>query len=298
MHLSKLSTINSIKIIKDGEFYSLGLLSHHQPKMLVTLYDASYTKKLITNKHISCVLTTKDLAKGLSDKFALGVCDDPMRSFYAIHSYLSTNTNFYGKNFDTDISPKSSIHETAFISSQNVRIGDFSIIEPHVTVLENTTIGRNVIIRAGSVIGGTGMEAKLIDNKLINIHHSGGVKIHDYVEICGNSYIQRSVFGNNTEIGSETKIGPMVNIGHNVKIGCQCEIAGGSVISGSTIIDNNVWIGPNSTLASEIHIGNNAYISLGSTVTINVKHGQKVAGIFAMDKTKALRGYALIRSKT
>jgi len=297
MYLSQVADIIPMKIIKDGEFNSLGLLSHNGQKMLVGMYDSSYLHKLLANRHISCVITTYDITKQLPKHMAMAICDDPKTVFYQIHDYLARQTEFYWKDFDSEISPNAVIHELASVTRKNVRIGSGTIVEPNAVIMEHSIIGDDVIIRAGAIIGGTGMEPKYVEGKLINVRHMGGVWLHNRVEISGNSYIQRSVFGDFTQIGEDTKIGPIVNIGHNVNIGRCCEIAGCCVISGSAVIGNNVWIGPNSTISNEIRVGDNARIHLGSVVVKDVKSGQKVSGLFAMDHSKAMREYASIRMK-
>ena len=294
MYLSHVADIVPINILQDGEFLSLGLLSHNCDKMLVGLYDPGYLRKLLANLSITCVITTHDIAKQLPKHLAIAISDDPKTVFYQIHDYLARETDFYWKEFVSEISPAAAIHERAYVASKNVRIGRGTIVEPNVTILERSIIGDDVIIRAGAVIGGSGMEPKYVGGKHVNIYHAGGVWLNNRVEISSNSHIQRSVFGDFTRLGEDTKVGPLVNIAHNVTVGRRCEIAGTSIIAGSSTIGDDVWIGPNSTISSEIRIGNNARVNLGSVVVKNVKPGQQVSGLFAMDHSKALREYAFI----
>jgi UDP-3-O-[3-hydroxymyristoyl] glucosamine N-acyltransferase len=253
--------------------------------------------KLFENHHISCVITTSDIAERLPEHLAVAVCDDPKTVFYQIHEHLARKTDFYWKDFESQISPNAKIHETAYVAQKNVSIGNGTIVEPNAVIMEKSIVGEDVIIRSGAVIGGTGMEPKYVDGDLVNISHMGGVRLENRVEISGNSYIQRSVFGDFTKVGQDTKIGPIVNIGHHVTIGRCCEIAGCSVISGSTVIGDGVWIGPNSTISSEICVGDNARIHIGSIVVKDVKYGQKISGLFAMDHSKAMREYVSINRK-
>ena len=297
MYLSHVADIVPINILQDGEFLSLGLLSHNCDKMLVGLYDPSYLRELVANRSITCVITTHDIARQLPKHLAIAISDDPKTVFYQIHDYLARETDFYWKEFDSEISPDAVIHERAYVAPKNVRIGRGTIVEPNVTILERSIIGDNVIVRAGAVIGGAGMEPKYVGGKHVNIYHTGGVWLSNRVEILSNSNIHCSVFGNFTRLGDDTKVDSLVHIAHNVTVGRRCEIAGCSVIAGSSTIGDDVWIGPNSTISSEIHIGNNARVNLGSVVVKNVKPGQQVSGLFAMDHSKALREYAFITLK-
>ena len=297
MYLSHVADIVPINILQDGEFLSLGLLSHNCDKMLVGLYDLGYLRRLVANRSIACVITTHDIAKQLPKHLAIAISDDPKTVFYQIHDYLARETDFYWKEFDSEISSDSVIHERAYVAPKNVRIGRRAIVEPNVTILERSIIGDDVIIRSGTVIGGTGMEPKYVGGKHVNIYHAGGVWISNSVEILSNSNIHCSVFGNFTRLGDDTKVDSLVHIAHNVTVGRRCEIAGGSIIAGSSTIGDDVWIGPNSTISSEIHIGSNSRVNLGSVVVKSVKPGQQVSGLFAMDHSKALREYAFITLK-
>jgi UDP-3-O-[3-hydroxymyristoyl] glucosamine N-acyltransferase len=295
MKLSDLN-IKKIEVIDDGEFLSLGLLSHHYDKLLVGFYDINYLERLIKNDKISCVVTNKELKKQIpSDKYGIIVSENPLKSFYDIHAYLENETTFYGASFPTKIGQNSIIHERAYVDEKNVIVGDNCVIEANATILSGVEIGNNVVIRAGAVIGSQGFEFKKFEDKLFHVKHTGGVKVGNDVEIQSNTVVDRSVFGHYTEIGDLTKIDSLVRVGHNVKIGINCRLAAASMIGGSTTIGNNVWIGPNSTISSEIIIHDNAKISLGAVVTRDVKENQKVSGNFAIDHHKLISFIKQIR---
>lgn len=294
MRLSELK-INGASLKEDGIFQSLGLLSHQTEKMLVCFYDKDYLQLFVSNKNISCVVTTKEIAEFIPDRYGVIISDNPMKTFYTIHHHLNENTDFYWSNFKTKISDTAHVHQSAFVAETNVVIGDNCIIEPNVTILPKTLIGNNVIVRAGTVIGSEGFEFKKIDGILTAISHSGGVKIDDNVEIQANCAISKSVFGGYTEIGSYTKLDNLVHIAHNVKIGNNCRLAAAAMLAGSITIGNNVWIGPNCTISSEVIIEDDAEVSLGAVVTRNVKKGQKVSGNFAIEHYKLIEFLKTIR---
>lgn len=297
MKLSNVAGIADIEVVRDGEFQTLGLLSHQRNNMLVMFYDKNFIKPLLSNDTISCVITSGEFVDRLPGHLAIAVCEDPMSAFYRIHYYLSQHTEFYWDNFPSEIDSSSLISPAAYVAERNVRIGKNVVIEPQAAILEHSILDHDVVIRAGAVIGGSGMEPKYVDGELVNIPHMGGVHLHQGVEIGVNSHVQRSVFGDFTIIGRDTKIAPLVNIAHNVRIGSWCEIAGCTCISGSSIIGDKVWIGPNSTISHELLIGGGAYICLGSTVINDIKPGEKVAGSFACDFNSAMRHHASLRIK-
>jgi FkbH-like protein len=293
MKLSEISKLVRIEILRDGEFNSLGLLSHNSDKMLVALYDLDYLDKVNLNSHIACVITTPEIAPSLPDRVEIAVCEDPKTAFYKIHHYLFTETNFYWNDFDSEISPEAIIHERAYIAPKNVRIGSGSIVEPNAVILERSIVGQNVIIRSGAVIGGEGFEPKYVGEKHVIIPHAGGVLLHNEVEIQANTHVARSVFGSFTEVGQGSKVDALVHIAHNVLIGAHCEIAAGAVVAGSTTVGDNVWIGPNATISSELRIGNNAFIGLGSIVTKDVADFAVVVGVPARSSVLTRNEYAL-----
>lgn len=283
MRLREFNNVVSINVLRAGEFNSLGLLSHDADKMLVGFYDIDYLEQLVVNSHISCVITNSEFAKRMPMHLAVAVCEDPKTAFYQIHDYLLNQTDFYWKDFDSEISSEAAVHERAYVAPKNVCIGSGTIIEPNVTILERAVIGKDVVIRAGAVIAGEGFEPKFVGDRHLMIPHAGGVLLNDRVEIQTNSHIQRAVFGGFTELGKDTKVDAFVHIGHHVRVGRRCEIAACAMIGGSTIIGDDVWIGPNASISSELRIGNRASVTLGSVVTRDVSAGQRVSGNFAIE---------------
>ena len=264
MKLSDLKDIGSFQIIKDCEFSSLGLLDQKNILQLSFLDDIKYLSEGTINSNLAGLITKKELISLLNIDRPLGliISDNPRITFYKIHNYLVQNTSFYGKFFKSKIGVNTKIHQTAYISESNVKIGNNCFIGPNVTILDGTIIKDNVTIGAGTVIGTDALECKRYGHNILPVIHAGGVLIHDNVEIKSNCCICKSVLGGYTEIGECTKIDNLVYIAHNTKIGKRCMIIGFAMISGSAIIGDDVWIGPNVTISNKIQIGNNAYITL------------------------------------
>jgi UDP-3-O-[3-hydroxymyristoyl] glucosamine N-acyltransferase len=275
-------------LLRDGEFASLGVLSHRPSRMLVSFYDRAYKDELAANNHVACVLTTSDLAALVPEHTGLAVCSDPKSAFYHIHEYLLKHTDFYGTDFASEIAPDARIHERACVARRNVRIGTGCVVEPGAVVFERTIMGRDVVVRANAVIGGEGFEPKYVDGRHVLIPHAGGVRLADRVEVHALTHIQKAVFNGFTEIGEDTKIDALCSISHHVKIGKRCEIAACSVVAGSTTIGDDVWVGPNSTISSERTIGDRAFVALGSTVTRDVNEGERVISNFLIQRPRSV----------
>jgi UDP-3-O-[3-hydroxymyristoyl] glucosamine N-acyltransferase LpxD len=231
----------------------------------------------------------------INHQIGIGFSEDPQRTFIEIHNYLAQETFFYGSAFDREIGRTTYVHPTAFIAETNVKIGDNCHIGPNVTILEGTQIANNVIIRAGTTLGSETLNAHFYDAQEIRIIPSGGVIIHDNVEIHSNCCISKAVLGGYTEIGEYTKIDNLVNISSDVKIGKRCMIVALASVGESVIIGDDTWIGPGSAIEKNIEIGNNAYVTLGSIVTDNVSSDQRVSGNFAIPHEKFLSFIKKIR---
>jgi len=285
----KLSEINvdAIEVIAEGEFESIGNITQNKLKQLSFIENEKYISIIPLNSSISCILTNKELIPFLPGDIGIIISDDPKKSFYQIHNYLARKTNFYGSPFDTIIGGSAKVHPSAHIAENNVHIGERCHVGPNATILENTVLENDVIIRAGSVIGTEGFRFERIGKEILPVYHVGGVLIHNRVEIQANACVANAKFGGDfTEIGEDTKIDNLVHIAHNVVIGKRCLIAASAIVAGSAIIGNDVWIGPNACISNKLTIGDGAYITMGSVVTKNVSSSQKVTGNFAIDHEK------------
>lgn len=99
-------------------------------------------------------------------------------------------------------------------------------------------IGKNVIIKTGTIICGDGFQ---YDKNLLHIEHQNGVQIGDNVHIGSLCTIDRGI-SRDTIIGENTKIDNHVHISHGVIIGKNC------IINSFVNIDPLVEISDNTTL--------------------------------------------------
>ena len=295
MKLNEAVKIFPFTVVRDGQFERLGFVSYDIKAMLVYLESDKYIERLLNNPGITCVITKKDLAHYIPEKMGIALAENPRKAFYTLHNLLAGQTEFYGTKSDSKISGKARIHRTAYIADKDVQIADGVVIEPNVTILERVIIERDVIIRAGAIIGSEGFEFNLMGSEMMSVAHAGGVLLHSGVEVQSNSCIDKAVFGGFTEIGEDSKIDNMVHIGHNVHIGKRCRIAALAMLGGSTTLGDEVWVGPSACISSEIKIGDRANITLGSVVTKDVASGQKVSGNFAIDHKKFIEFIKSIR---
>jgi UDP-3-O-[3-hydroxymyristoyl] glucosamine N-acyltransferase len=295
MKLQEITKILPVEVKRDAEFGSVGLITYEKANMLVFIERDEFLDQLFGNPNVSCVITTKDLAAILPNKYGILISSNPRKSFYQLHNYLALKTSFYWKDFTSNISTDARIYPNAYIAPKNVRIGRGTIIEPGVRVLEHSIIGEDVILRAGCTIGSEGFEFKQIEGEVFKVTHAGGIRLSNRVEVQANCAISRSVFGEFTELGEDTKLDNLVHIAHNVKIGERCLLAACAMIAGSVTIGDDVWIGPGASISNGITIGNRAQVTIGSVVTKDVSQDQKVTGNFAIDHKKFLEFLKNIR---
>jgi acetyltransferase-like isoleucine patch superfamily enzyme len=297
MRLSALKSVGNLEIINDGEFTTIGLISQKKPDMLSFLDDTEEPWDITIPANLSCLITMKELCPGLPDKnqIALAFSDDPCESFFNIHNFLVQNSDFYSAPSPTKIGKNTFIHPTTFIADSGVNVGDNCHIGPNVSILEGTVIENNVIIRAGTTIGSESNASYKGKDGITPIFSSGGVLIHNNVEIQSNCCISRAVLGGFTEIGESTKIDNLVHIGGGASIRKRCMIVALAVVGRDATLGNDVWIGPGSVVSDNISIGDRAYVTLGSVVTEDVLPNQRVTGNFAIEHEKFLNFLKKIR---
>ena len=297
MNFSGLKEIDNIQLIQDGTFSNLGCFNQKKPALLSFIQEINDIDKLIVPSNISSLIIKPEFLPRLIINHQVGICfsQDPYKTFVKIHNYLARETSFYGSPFDKKIGRTTHVHPTAFIAETNVKIGENCYIGPNVTILEGTQIENNVIIRAGTTIGSETVNLSFYDPQENWMIPTGGVIIHNHVEIHSNCCVSKAILGGFTEIGEYTKIDNLVNISNDVKIGKRCMIVALASVGESVIIGDDTWIGPGSAIEKNIEIGNNAYVTLGSIVTDNVSSDQRVSGNFAIPHEKFLSFLKKIR---
>lgn len=284
----KIYQLKILEIVNENDVESLGLLEYNSGSNICTFSEKKiYLNNL--NPNISMVITDKDIANYLiQSKTNVGaiITANPRLVYFTIHNYLSKLETYKRREKNNYIGNNVSIGKFSSIAEKNVHIGDNVIIEDFVSIRENTFIGNNSIVRAGSVVGGSGFEFKkdISHGNNFSVEHIGGVKIGDNVEIQYNTCIDKAIYPwDDTVIEDYTRIDNLVHIAHGVKIGSNSFIVAGAKIGGRCNIGNNAWIGIGAIIRNGINIGNNSRVNLGAVVTQNVPEGGAVSGNFAIN---------------
>jgi bifunctional UDP-N-acetylglucosamine pyrophosphorylase / glucosamine-1-phosphate N-acetyltransferase len=149
-------------------------------------------------------------------------------------------------------------------------IGERCLIESN-TLLFDSAIGNDVKIRASSVIE----ESRIEDGATIGpfAHLRPGTVVKTKAKIGNFVEVKKSVIGRGSKANHLTYIGDSI-VGEEVNIGAgtiTCNYDG--IHKHQTVIEDGVFVGSNVELVAPVHVGKNASIGAGTTVTKNVPEG-------------------------
>jgi len=185
---------------------------------------------------------------------------------------------------DVSVGEGSVIMPNVFIG-RRVTIGKNSVIHPNVSLLDDTVIGNNVVIQAGTVIGSDAFYYNAKKNREVwykKMQSCGNVVIEDDVEIGAGCTIDRGVTAE-TRIGKGTKMDNMVHIGHDTSVGKNCLFAAQVGIAGGTIIEDGVTLWGQVGVSKTLTIGANAVVLAQSGVPSSLAGGKTYFGYPAED---------------
>jgi len=176
--------------------------------------------------------------------------------------------------------------ETTYIEP-NVKIGLNTIIYPGVVIEENSTIGKNCVIRGNtriinSIIGDScEIESSVIESSTVgNNCHIGpfshlrpDCKLGNNIKIGNFVEIKNSTIGDNTKAAHLSYVGD-ADVGKNVNIGCGVVFVNyDGKKKFRSIVKDYAFIGSNSNLVAPVVIEEYGYVAAGSTITENVGKG-------------------------
>lgn len=190
---------------------------------------------------------------------------------------------------------------TAYID-EGVTIGAGTVIYPcvviegDVTIGENCTIGQNSRIKDSVIGDDTSIQSSVILESKVgsgtsvgpfaylrpNSEVGDGCKVGDFVEV------KNSKLGDGAKAAHLTYVGDS-DVGERVNLGCGVVFVN---YDGSrkyrSVVEDGAFIGCNVNLVSPVHVGKDAYIAAGSTITEDVPDG---ALYVARAKGRTLEGW-------
>ena len=187
------------------------------------------------------------------------------------------------------------IHPQVFLG-KNVEIGKGCIIYPGVKVYHGCKIGDYCILHANVVIGGDGFGfSPQPDGSYHKIPQIGNVVIEDQVELGANCTVDRATMGS-TIIRQGVKLDNLIMVAHNVEIGENTMIAAQAGIAGSTKIGSHCLIGGQAGFVGHIEVANGTKVQAQSGVAAPVKEpNTALYGSPALSYKNYLKSYAVFK---
>lgn len=169
------------------------------------------------------------------------------------------------------------------VIGDDVSIGAGTVIYPNVVVYPRCVIGARTIIHAGAVIGGDGFGFAREGERWVKIPQIGRVIIGDDVEIGANTSIDRGAL-DDTVIGNDVKLDNQIQIAHNVRIGDHSAMAGCVGVAGSTTFGKRCTVGGAAMIAGHLEIGDDVHVSGGTLVSKSLKQSGHYTAVFPLGR--------------
>lgn len=285
--LAELAALLGAELNGDGEVVIAGLATLQEARQgqIAFLANPAYQRYLAGTQASAVVLNAK-LAEGFAGNALL--LENPYLGYAKLSSVFDNAPQPQtGVHASAVVAQGSNIHPSVAIGpnaviGEGVVIGAGSVIGAGACIGDDTTLGKNckiaanvtiyhgvsigdeVIVHSGAVIGADGFGFAPDRGEWIKIHQLGGVVIGDRVEIGACSTIDRGALGN-TEIADGVKIDNHVMIAHNVKIGAHSAMAAFVGISGSTTVGSHCTFAGMVGVVGHVSICDNVHIT-GQTV--------------------------------
>jgi acyl-[acyl carrier protein]--UDP-N-acetylglucosamine O-acyltransferase len=276
-------------LARDAQFFSVGKIPSRVKARLVPIVSTQYLGELVwAPDEVVAVICTSEIQRFVPPRFGCAVAADPIRATVLIHDELGSRQGYYWQDFTSIIAASAKIHRSAHVAERNVFIGEGTIVGPHAAVMERSIVGSRCQIGAGTIIGTDAFELAKLDGNNRQQSQTGGVRVGDDVVFLSNCTVARSTYPTFTEIGNHCGFDNLVHIAHDCVMEANCIVTAGTILSGRVSIKSGSYFGPNSTISNGIRIGENAKVTIGSTVVTNVENGEKVTGNFAIEHSRFL----------
>lgn len=230
-------------------------------------------KQMMAESSKAFVLLVDSTVLPIEGKTLIAV-KNPKVALAEIGNHFFVEKNASGIHTTAIIHPDAKIGQDCYIGPYCVigksELGDRSFFDSHVRIYDGVIVGHDCVVKAGAVLGGAGFGYERDEEgNLFRFPQIGQLILGDYVEVGSNTCIDRGALAD-TIIGDYTKINNLCHIAHNNKIGKNVTITGCVNISGSNIIEDNVWIAPNASVKSWVHIGESAIVGMSAVVVKDI----------------------------
>ena len=178
------------------------------------------------------------------------------------------------------------------IVGRGCRVGAQSRFVARVTLVQDVTLGKRVLVHPGAVIGADGFGIAFARDHWEKVPQLGGVVIGDDSEIGANTTIDRGALGN-TVIEDDVRLDNQIQIAHNVFIGAHTAMAGCSAVAGSARIGRYCLIGGSAGILGHLELADRVTVTAMSLVTHSLREpGEYSSGTPIQDNRRWRRNAA------
>lgn len=268
---------------------NLADIAHVNLTTLDWINPAKTNKQEIAEKSPARVLLVDEEVAYVPGKVLIYVMN-PKRALATVGNQFFVDKLKSGIHPTAIVDKEAEIAETATIGAYAVigkaKIGDGTVVSPFVRIYDNVTIGKECFIKEGAVIGGAGFGFERDeDGNRFRFPQIGGVRVGDYVDIGGNTCIDRGALSD-TILDDYSKVDNLCHIAHNVHIGKNAVVVACAEVSGSCTIGEETWVGPNACIRDQRNVGCNTLIGMGAVVVKHAGDNEVWAGNPAKEMAK------------
>ncbi len=313
--LAALAELLDVKLIGDEqcEITGLATLKGAGPGQLSFLSNPIYAEQLVSSRASAILIEEKFIESCPGNKLisaspyvafakATQFFDNSPKNPAGIHASACVDeTAVLGKNVsiganavieaDARLADNVVVGAGCYVGEAAV-LGESCRLHSNVTLYHRITLGLNVEIHSGSVVGADGFGFAFDGTKSVKIHQLGSVVIGDDVEIGAGTTIDRGAL-ENTEIHNGVKIDNQVQIAHNCKIGAHSIICGCVAIAGSVTVGRYCIMGGASGAVGHISIADKVQVSAMSLVSQSITEAGKYSSGTIQMKTAQWKRNAL-----
>lgn len=263
-----ISELIHAQIIGDATAQATGINELHKVQTgdLVFVDAPKYYNTCLHSQASHIIINSTDVV--CPEGKTLLVVDNPFEAYLTIVNHFRPFAPAAKAISDTAVIGEGTVIMPQVFIGKDVKIGKNCRIFPNVSLLDYTQIGDNVVIQAGTVIGGDAFYYNTKKDRDVwykRMQSCGNVIIEDEVEIGCNCTIDRGVTAS-TVIGRGTKIDNLVHIGHDNAIGKNCLFAAQVGVAGATTIEDGVILWGQVGVSKTLTIGENTQVLAQSGV--------------------------------
>lgn len=281
---------NKYEIEKDFSVYRSSSLNKPQDNSVMFITEEYIEKWEVLQKVKECIIIwpqNKEVPEIIRNNHVIIKHENPRLGYALFYQENGITYNPQLKNYKeingayiadgVKIGKGTIIFPGVYIDSE-VTIGENCYIGSGVKLLGSVKVGNDVIIRENTVIGSDGLtRMRGTNGKIVTIPQFGGVIIEDNVQIGALTVIAKGAI-DDTVIRTGCRIDNSCFISHNVELGEDSVVVGETIMFGSSSTGKQAFISGNVTVRDGIHIGDKAFVGMGSTVIHPVDNGKVVKG--------------------